>query len=289
MTPAQARAALQKAQREITAHNQKVKKAVARYNQEVRAYNSSARAHNRQVENQRQRLNQEIRRLNQRPASTTFVTYQASTATLVQRYNTAEVNLTSNSASPAARRFVDLAGDEAANSVYLINALNGDGDPADDPTEDELRAPSLANELSAFGQDLVNRWAGALFSLSPQNPDAARHFCTSAREVLITMLDSSAPDAEVKHADPACEATDKGVPTRRAKINYLLRKHGVTDRDIVSLVDENVSNVLTLFRTFNNGTHGHAGRFTITELASIRTRVEAAISFIHQVVAAPTS
>lgn len=40
----------------------------------------------------------------------------------------------------------------------------------------------------------MDRWKGALFSLSPTNPDAAQHFCTSAREVLTSMLDIAAPD-----------------------------------------------------------------------------------------------
>ncbi|AWL85564.1 hypothetical protein BF14_006135 [Streptomyces griseus] len=300
MTPAQLRAAVQKAQREqkravdnynrqVRNYNNAVKKAVNDYNREVRTYNSKVRAHNRQVENQRRRINQEIARLNARPASTTFSTYRASTETLVQTYSTVETGLASRAVSPAAQRFVDLASDETANSLYLINALDGDGAPEDDPTEDELRAPSMVTELASFGQDLVNRWTGALYALSPNNPDAARHFCTSAREVIITMLDSSAPDAEVKQEEPVCEVTDRGAPTRRAKISYLLRRHGVADDGITDLVDEDVKNLLSLFRTFNDGTHGHAGRFTITELSGIRTRVESAIGFIHQVVTVPAS
>jgi hypothetical protein len=300
MTPSQFRAAVQKSEREqkraidnynrdVRKYDAAVKKAVGDYNRQVREYNSKLRTHNRQVENQRRRINQEIARLNARPAGATLMAYRESTATFVQTYSIVESDLASRTVSPAAQRFVDLASDETANSVYLANALDGDGAPEDDPTEDELRAPSLATELAAFGQDLVSRWTGALYSLSPKNPDAARHFCTSAREVIIAMLDNSASDAEVKRAEPNCEVTDKGAPTRRSKISYLLRWHGVTEEGITSLVDEDVTNLLSLFRTFNDGTHGHAGRFTITELSGLRTRVEAAIGFIHQVVTAPAA
>lgn len=107
--------------------------------------------------------------------------------------------------------------------------------------------------------------------------------------MVVTLLDTSATDLEVKRSDPHCEVTDRGVPTRKAKIAYLLRRYGVTDDRITGLVDQDVSNVLSLFRTFNDGTHGHAGRFTITELAGIRTRVESAIAFIHQVATAPVA
>jgi Predicted pPIWI-associating nuclease len=77
--------------------------------------------------------------------------------------------------------------------------------------------------------------------------------------------------------------------TRRSKIEYLLRRHGVTETGITDIVSSDVDNLLSLFRTFNDGTHGRSGRFTITELSAIRTRVEAAIRFVHTVVALPTS
>lgn len=250
-------------------------------NREVRAYNSKARAHNAKVDNQRRRLNQEIRRLNSRPATTTFVTYRSSVETLTRTYTATEEQLVGRSITPAGRELVDRGSEEAANSVYLLNAMDGDGTPEDDPTEDELRSPSMQTELVAFGQDLVDRWTGALFSLSPRNPDAARHFCTSAREVLIAMLDHAAPNSGVVTANPQCDKTDKGVPTRRAKVSYLLHRKGIDDESIESLVEEDMDNVLTLFRDFNNGTHGHAGRFTITQLNAIRIRVESAIGFIH--------
>jgi hypothetical protein len=299
MTPSQFRAAVQKAQRdqkraidsynrEVRKHNAAAKKAVDGYNREVRNYNSRARAHNREVENQRRRVRQEIQRLNSRPASSEFVTVRTSTETFVRTFESVDTALSTQPLSRADRRFLDLASDEAANSAYLMNALDGDGAPQDDLDEDELRAPSLASELASFGQDLVHRWTGALFALSPANPDAARHFCTSAREVVISMLENSAPDAEVLSAHPTCERTDRGLPTRRAKVTYLLSRHGATASGIPDLVADDVENVLSLFRTFNDGTHGHAGRFTITELTALRTRVESAVSFLHEVVSSPS-
>lgn len=238
-------------------------------------------AHNAEVRNQRRRLDQEIRRLNSRPSTTTFVTYRASVESLARTYTATEESLAGRVITPAGRDLVDRGSEEAANSAYLLNAMDGDGATEDDPTEDELRGPSMQAELAAFGQDLVDRWTGALFSLSPSNPDAARHFCTSAREVLIAMIDGAAPDACVAEADPGCARTDKGVPTRRAKIGFLLRRRGIDESPIEVLVDEDMNNVLGLFREFNDGTHGHARRFTITQLSALRIRVEAAIGCIH--------
>lgn len=292
MTPAQFKAAVNKAQRqqkqtidkynrEARRHNAAVKKAVNGYNREVRTYRTKARAHNAKVENQRRRLEQEIRRLNSRPATTTFVTYRSSVETLARTYTDTEEILAGRTITPAGQDLLDRGSEEAANSAYLLNAMDGDGATDDDPTEDELRGPSMQTELATFGQDLVDRWTGALFSLSLRNPDAARHFCTSAREVLISMIDGAAPDSRVAEANPACERTARGVPTRRAKVGFLLRRKGIDEESIEDLVEQDVDNVLGLFREFNNGTHGHAGRFTITQLNALRVRVESAIGFIH--------
>ena len=69
----------------------------------------------------------------------------------------------------------------------------------------------MTSELASFSMDLVSRWTGALFALNPTNPDAARHFCTSAREVLTSILDIAAPDSAVLEASPNCELTPQGT------------------------------------------------------------------------------
>ena len=183
-----------------------------------------------------------------------MVTYRTSVTTLTQTYTAAESRLAGGSLSAAGRELVDRGSEEAANSVYLLNAMDGDGAAEDDPTEEELRGTSMQVELATFGQDLVDRCVRVV--------------------------------AVVTAADPACDKTDKGVPTRRSKVRYLLRRKGIDEKSLEDLVEVDMENVLTLFRDFNNGTHGHAGRFTITQLNAIRIRVESAIGFIHTLCAA---
>jgi hypothetical protein len=91
----------------------------------------------------------------------------------------------------------------------------------------------------------------------------------------------------VKRKDPDCQLTDSGAVSRRSKIASLLRRQGVTAERVTEVVAGDVDNLLSLFRTFNEGTHGHAGRFSVPELSAIRTRVESAIRFIHEVASAP--
>ena len=101
------------------------------------------------------------------------------------------------------------------------------------------------------------------------------------------MLDQAAPDGEVTANEPGCQFTDSGAVTRRSKVSYLLRRHGVTSSGVADAVAEDVENLLSLFGTFNKGTHGQAGRFQLTELSAIRTRVEEAVRFVHTVVSVP--
>lgn len=51
----------------------------------------------------------------------------------------------------------------------------------------------------------------------------------------------------------------------------------------MDFVDEDVKNVLSLFRVFNDGTHGSSGRFGIDKLMAIKTRVENGISYLSSI------
>jgi hypothetical protein len=43
-----------------------------------------------------------------------------------------------------------------------------------------------------------------------------------------------------------------------------------------------MENVVQLFHTFNEGTHGSAGKFDLPQLKAIRQRVEEGISFLSR-------
>jgi hypothetical protein len=119
--------------------------------------------------------------------------------------------------------------------------------------------------------------------LNPQNPDAARHFCTSAREVFVQILDLNSPDEKVLALNPSCDTTSGGQPTRKEKIRYLLSRCGLLTAEAVDFVDEDVKNVLALFRVFNDGTHGSSGKFGLNKLISIKTRVEDGITYLFSI------
>lgn len=270
----------------VRKYNAEAKRVVDRHNANVRAtnraidsYNREARAHNTRVRNNQRRLNTEIARLRSQPVVERYTVVRSSAVALHESYTRVDADVEAGLISERSAALVDLAEGEAANSARVANTLIGSAE-----AEEDLEATELDDELSSLSQDLDRRWRGALFALSPRNPDAARHFCTSSREVLVQMIDLRAPDAEVLRANPQCQTTDDGRVRRREKISYLLAAYGDDRASLGDFIDADVNDVMKLFRTFNDGTHGDAGAFDLSTLRAIKTRVEGAIRFLSRLI-----
>lgn len=271
------RQAINKYNQAVRQHNQKVKRAVDDYNREIRAHNARVRAN-------RQRLKNELTRLSHQKVTVTtrYVVFQTSTQTLVRTYDQLERRAEQNQYDPRFNRVLDLSERETANSLSVTNRLFSDT-PELDEEQDGLKDAELADQLRQISPDLDDRWRGAVFSLDPRNPDAARHFCTSAREIFTQVLEIKAPDNEVFLFFPGCDKTERGNATRRSKIRYLLHRNGIADDTLESFVEEDIENILQLFHVFNDGTHGSAGKFGLQQLELIKKRVEDGIVFLAEV------
>ena len=245
-------------------------------------YNSKVRAHNARVRANRDRLRRELQKLARTASKPQYITIRTSGETVQRSYSTLENWANSGTYNERFNRFLDLSEREVANSVSVMNAL--EGETPENETEDGLSESEIDHILDAISQDVHDRWHGALYSLSPTNPDAARHFCTSARELLTEILNRYARDDDVISALPDCEFTQQGTPTRRAKIRYILHRRGVTDDAVTDFVERDIENVIQLFRVFNDGTHGSSGRFEYSQLLAIRARVEGAVSFLWSII-----
>lgn len=263
--------------RAVRDFNRKTKQAVDNYNREVRAHNARVRAN-------RQRLLNELGRLGRGARSARLTSFRSSSQTLHHRFTRVELRVQGTTPSAWQDRFLDLSENETANSIAVLNALDGQSaDVADDP-QPRLTDTAVTNELAALSEDLDRRWRGALFALDPQNPDAGRHFCVSAREVFTRFLELCAPDAEVFVAYPTCDRQENGRPTRRARIRLLLSRKNAAANEFEDFVDQDVQNILDLFRVFNDGTHGSPGKFSMHQLRSVKRRVEDGILFLGNLV-----
>ena len=86
-----------------------------------------------------------------------------------------------------------------------------------------------------------------MFALHPGNPDAARHFCTSSREIIATILEIEAPNDEVLQRIPYCELTPQGTPTRRAKLQFMLQRQGKADDALEDFAETNIADVVAIY------------------------------------------
>lgn len=265
----------------------KQRQAVQRYNSDVRrhnseqkrktdAYNRAIRSYNNRLRSNHSRLQSALQRLARQPVSAEFTSLRQSSLLL----STAYERLDNGGADPF---LSDIAERETANSVSVLNVLLGD-EKHSPGSVDGLATSRITDSLSSFSEDLAMRWSGAIFALNPANPDAARHFCTSAREIIAEILNMEAPDEDVLARFPDCQVTERGTPTRRARVHYCLDRSGLTNVFLESFVETNIKDLTVLLYDLNSGAHGLAGRFTLDQLAAIKERVEDAIGFICEIV-----
>ena len=272
------RQAVNKYNQAVRRYNDARRRAIEAYNREVRAYNSRVRQH-------RQRLHSELTRLkNQR--SSRYITYRTTVNEVQTAYQRLDVSAESREISASENLLLDLSEGEAANSAAAYNALTADEKTeADRTAADELQQTIIGEELSAISEDLDSRWRGALYALGPENPDAARHFCSSSREIFTQLIHLSADDEEVLNGLVDCETTDRGKPTRRSRLKYMLARRGANGDEFVDFVEADINDVLELFDLFQSGTHGESGRYDRSELGVIKRRAEGAILFLCRLAA----
>lgn len=265
------RQAINNYNRAVRSYNAEVKKRIDAYNRAVRSYNSAVK-HNKQI------IDREIRKLNSH--SSTHVTYRVSLNAMQQHYNVINsiygegVEVTSEQ-----NHILDLIEQEHANGLIMASIIESDEMP-----EENTQDLELGSKLLNISTDLHNRWRGAVFALNPQNPDAARHFCTSARELFTEFIECKAPDNEVFAYNPSCERTDRGNATRREKIKYMMRALDMDD-SVAEFADANIQNILELFHVLSDGTHGTAGRYEYEKLVQVKKRVEQGINFLCEIAA----
>lgn len=65
---------------------------------------------------------------------------------------------------------------------------------------------------------------------------------------------------------------------------FFLERKGLSLEALEDFVEEDMGNIVQLFRVFNEGTHGSAGTFGFAELNSIRKRVEDGILFLASMI-----
>jgi hypothetical protein len=226
----------------------------------------------------RARINSELQKLRRSSVSTRYTVSVRTLNSAYQQVSTHYDNL--DSPTQFEDLFYSNVEQENANSITTANVLDNQTTEA---TVIPLADTAITDQLRYFSIDLDKRWKGALYSLNPVNPDAARHFCTSSREIFTDLLELKASDSDVFAKYPNSPKTDRGNATRRWKIKYLLSKKGIENEDAEDFVEKDITNILELFHTLSDGTHGEAGKYDELKLSSVKKRVEDGIIFLANI------
>lgn len=261
----------------------KLNRAVNSLNSDIRKYNTAVRQYNSKVRSNRNKINQEIRKLNNSTQRIRITNYSTSVHSLNSVYEKIAIGYDNQlNLSKAQEAFYEQLEQENANSLQTANVIVNGHEPENQNVS--LNDTIIGNKLSNISVELNNRWMGALFSLNPSNPDAARHFCTSTREIFTQIFDIKAKDEDVFVTFPNCEKTNRGNATRKFKIKYFLLKKGLEFENADEFIEKDIDNILELFHTLNTGTHGETGVYTINQLQSIKKRVEDGLLFLCEIV-----
>lgn len=267
----QIRQAQRKAERQLKNElNQASRKIERDINRKIRNYNSKIQ-HNRQI------VLRELKKLQTHSTMTIRSSYTISLDAMQKHYVTIGNVYQNESLTPQQEYILNLIEQEQANGLITANVVENNDFPAENTDDIEIGA-----KLQHVSDDLNNRWKGAVFAINPQNPDAARHFCTSAREIFTEFIELKAPDDAVFQYNPNCQKTNQGNATRREKIKYMMRNSNM-DESVISFAESDITNILELFHVLSDGTHGPAGRYSYQNLLQVKKRVEQGIYFLCEI------
>ena len=185
----------------------------------------------------------------------------------------------------------ELPAAEFANQASLV--VSTSRVEYDDATDEAERAVSdeLATEagdhltvlVSDLSQDLTDLLRGARVAVESRPPDFVRHFATSFRELFTQVLQTVAPDDQVKAWTKDKQHYHNGRPTRRARLLYVIRD---VDSMFGGFLNADVDTALTFLDAFQKGTHGVRPDFSEDEILRMGRRMEGLLRLmlvVHQI------
>lgn len=258
---------MNKIQRDAKNIERQFKQGINDYNRAVRQYNSNVRTAQNKIQRELNRM--------QTATYTIKTNYYISTKVVHDTYTKVSNSYDNGDIDESIFKAIE---NEDANNLELGNVVLNNEEIEN--SDVELDESNISAKLIKISSDLDNRWKGALFSLNPNNPEAARHFCTSTREILKVLIDDGIKDKDVVATNPQCKKTNNGTPTRKEKIKYAMNKKGISNKLIIEFTNNNIENAVSLINELSNGTHGHSNRYSLNQLKSFKKRFEDSINFI---------
>lgn len=193
----------------------------------------------------------------------------------------------------SAKVICELSALEVLNSAEVLESVSAaqtevEVNQREDETEDqESFNTKISGQQAAFAQllttinsqDLFHIWEGANIALnSIDNPDYARHFASSLRELFTQILHRLSPDDEIRKWTRDENHFHSGRPTRRARLLYICR--GINGDKFSDFVKKDIDSTLALVDLFNSATHEPVSPFTHNQLETMLTKMGGTINFL---------
>jgi hypothetical protein len=185
-----------------------------------------------------------------------------------------------------------IASELAARELFTATALVKSifvGEGSKEYDENEIIKEKISIEtndrlqllLLELDPDLVNLWQGAKEAINSDNPDNARHFNVSLRELFTHVLHKLAPDKEIKSWSANPDDFKDGRPTRDARLRYIYRE--VDDDSFGILIKKSISFSKELMDFLNRSTHKPRINMRDMQFRVIMINIELLISQLIEV------
>lgn len=136
----------------------------------------------------------------------------------------------------------------------------------------------LEQMLKELDPSFLRMLKGAERALNSQNPDKARHFGTSLRELFNHVLRELAPASKVESWTDDDNHFHKGRPTRRARILFISRK--TKSSSFKDYLHSDVKSVLEFINLFHGITHKKASGYSKEQLNGMHTKMRGTLHLL---------
>ena len=140
---------------------------------------------------------------------------------------------------------------------------------------------SLTNYLPKIHPDLYLMWQGAIQAYHSENPDKIRHFTTSIRELFTHVLHFLAPDVEIKNWTVDPSNFHSGKPTRKSRIQYILRN--INSQTFDTFIKKDIDAIIAFIDIFQSGTHKIKSDFSEGQLIAFKSKAESTLKFLLEI------
>jgi Predicted pPIWI-associating nuclease len=169
-------------------------------------------------------------------------------------------------------------------SALIVSTSGGETEPEvreaiSEVQQEEAAANQdrLVTMLAELNADFPSMLLGARAAVEAKPPDYVRHFAASLRELFTHVMQTLAPDDQVKSWTKDPKDYHNGRPTRKTRLRFIIQDLPLNFGGFLSA---DVDAVLEFIDSFQKGTHAVRPSFTPDQVLELGTRMEGLLRFL---------